>query len=372
MSASAATSSTKQPKLIPIGTHSLWICISGPVTESGSDNGFDHDPSRSPIVVIIPGGGDVASSYVVLERLLRPFTRVLLYDRSGLGKSEKCPGPGPRPTPAKTDHIDVGAEYDERSTHSAELLNSTSPSESSSGAVRAAAELHSLLRALGLTGTDTSSNSSSPLILLAHSYGGIIAREFLHLYPETVSGMVLVDCSTERASEFFSVPDANIAALLGDLNFARVTGLRSSTVLSDDQWRVRAKEIYASGETGAAEAGGFAEVCECLMWKRQVETQPLGDRPLLVLRANTAGDYERIYAAGIEAGNGSKEQRKAFRELLDRWDSVDEMLQREQLRLSSNTRYVHLPDCGHHVHLIRPDAIVEAVRWVRERVLSRS
>ncbi|KAL4963676.1 uncharacterized protein BDV14DRAFT_176161 [Aspergillus stella-maris] len=182
--------------------------------------------------------------------------------------------------------------------------------------------------------------------------------------------MVLVDCSTERASEFFSLPDPNIAGVLGNLNFARVTGLRSSTVLSDEEWRVRAKEIYASSETGAAEARSFRDVCEWLKWKRQVEMKFLGDKPLFVIRANTAGDYEKIYKAGIEAGNGSAEQRKAFRELLDQWDRVDEMFQKEQLRLSSNTRYVHLPDCGHNVHLIRPDAIVECVRWVWERVLS--
>ncbi|KAL4793735.1 Alpha/Beta hydrolase protein [Aspergillus venezuelensis] len=381
-SASAATSSTMQPALIPIGTHSLWACLSGPGSDNGHisvyhsrsqpcsagpDAGLNHDLSRTPIVVIIPGAGDVASSYVVLERLLRPFTRVLLYDRSGLGKSEKRPAPDPRPVPDNTDHIAVGADEDEGSTPPAELLNSTSPSGAISGAVQAAAELHSLLQALGLTDT----RSRSPLIFFAHSYGGIVAREFLHLYPEYVSGMVLADCSTERANEFFSVPDPNIAAVLGNLNFTRVTGLRSSTVLSDEEWRVRAKEIYASGETSAAEAGSFRDVCECLMTKGQVETMPLGERPLFVLRANTASDYEKIYQAGIEAGNGSNEQRKAFRALLARWDEIAEMLQMEQLRLSSNTRYVHLPDCGHNVHLIRPDAIVEAVRWVRGRVLSR-
>ncbi|KAL4939173.1 Alpha/Beta hydrolase protein [Aspergillus oleicola] len=384
LSASAASNSTMQPALVPIGTHSLWASISGPIAGSGSDNGpssashsqpsqpcpvepdrgLNPDPSPSPIVVIIPGAGDVASAFVVLERLLRPFTRVLLYDRSGLGKSERRPGSRPAPGSAV---VRADENENDGSTAASVLLNSASPSGPISGALQAATELGSLLRALGLTHT-----SLSPLILLAHSYGGIVAREFLHIYPDMVVGMVLVDCATERGSEFFSVPDPNIAAVLGNLNFARVTGLRGSTVLSDEEWRDRAREIHASSETVAAEASSFREVCENLKSKRQVENQPLGHKPLVVLRANTASDYEGIYQAGLEAGNGSEAERQKFRELLDRWDGVDEMLQREQLGLSSVTRYITLENCGHNVHLIRPDAVVEAVRWVRERVLDRA
>ncbi|KAL3469339.1 Alpha/Beta hydrolase protein [Aspergillus californicus] len=300
--------------MISIGTHSLSTSVTGP----------DHP---SP-VVIIAGAGDVASSYVALERLLRPWTTTVLYDRSGLGRSEKRPA-----------HSD------------------TEPQRP--GAVTAAEELHALL---------TASRIQRPVLLVGHSYGGVVAREFLHLFPDEVGGMVLCDAATERASEFFRVPDENVAAVLGGLNYARVTGLRGDTVLSAEEWRVRAKEIFAGGEAAEAEAASFREVCETLRVKEQYRRGALGEKPLSVIRANSPRDYERIYEAGVEAGNGSEGQRRAFRELLDRWEGIDRELQEEQLLLSSTTHFVRLQDCGHNVHLVRPDVIAEEIRWVRDRM----
>ncbi|KAL4899863.1 hypothetical protein BDW74DRAFT_188885 [Aspergillus multicolor] len=317
--------------MISIGTHSLSYTLTGPTPTP-------CNPS-SPLVVIIPGAGDVASSYVALERLLRPFTRTLLYDRSGLGRSERAPAaPAATPDP-----------------------HHKSDSERQGQAVTAAKDLKTLLQTLQTT-------KSASLILLAHSYGALIAREFLHHYPERVVGMVLVDASTERGSEFFKVPDENIVAVMGDLSYARATGLRANTVLTDEEWRTRAKEIIASREGAAIETGSFYEVCETLKLKKQLERQVLGDKPLTVIRANTASDYRAIYEMGVEAGNGSTEQRGKFRDLLERWDKIDKELQEEQLGLSMNTRFVRLQGCGHNVHLVRPDVIARGVRWVWERV----
>jgi hypothetical protein len=184
--------------------------------------------------------------------------------------------------------------------------------------------------------------------------------------------MVLVDASTERASEYFKVPDENIIAVMGDLSYARATGLRSQTVLSDEEWRVRAKEIIASSRATAAEAASFYEVCETLKRKEQFRRQALGNRPLSVVRANTASDYRAVYERGVAAENGTEEQRAAFRRLLDQWECIDKELQEEQLQLSSNTHFLRLGECGHHVHLVRPDIIAQEVRWVRDRIKAGS
>lgn len=356
------------PTMIAIGTHSLSASISGPVLSSISDPSTS-DPSAAtavvsspvpssipdptaaaaaiPLVVIIPGAGDVASSYVAVERLLRPWTRTLLYDRSGLGRSEKDPDlvnpdPVPPTQPGSNPESNSHPKY------------TTAPARS----VKAARELHLLLQKLGL--------NRNPLILVAHSYGAIVAREFLHLYPDAVAGMVLCDAATERMSDFFTVPDSNISSVFGDLNYARVTGLRGDTVLSDDEWRARARDIFAGSKGAQAEAASFVEVCEKLREKQQLRNRALGDKPLSVIRANSPRDYERIYEKGVQAGNGTGEQRAAFRALLDRWEGIDCELQEEQLGLSSTTRFVRLQDCGHNVHLVRPDVIVEEVRWVRD------
>jgi poly(3-hydroxybutyrate) depolymerase len=98
--------------------------------------------------------------------------------------------------------------------------------------------------------------------------------------------------------------------------------------------------------------------------KKQFEKQAMGNIPLSVIRCNGKSDYQKIYDAGVQAGNGTQEERNAFRDLLTRWDEVDGDLKEEQLRLSSNTHYVYLPDCGHNIQLIRPDVVAEEVKWI--------
>ncbi|MCG8481536.1 MAG: alpha/beta hydrolase, partial [Spirochaetales bacterium] len=52
-----------------------------------------------------------------------------------------------------------------------------------------AESLHTLLNNAGETG---------PYILVGHSYGGIHVRNFAHLFPDDVSGIVLVDSSHDQ------------------------------------------------------------------------------------------------------------------------------------------------------------------------------
>lgn len=296
--------------MVSIGTHKLSISITG-----------SRSSPQDPVVIIIPGASDVASSYPVLERLLQPFTQTLLYDRSGLGQSESGPH---RPT-----------------------------------AIQSAKELHALLAAVDI---------SPPLLLVAHSYGGIIAREYLHLYPQDVSGMVLCDTATERNHEFLRVPDPNIDAVLGDLRYAQVTGLREESKLSRDEWRNRAIDIGRGAEISRSETGGYVEACQALGSKEQIRNRAMGDKPLSVICANSARDYRRIYEAGVEAGNGTEEQREAFWKLLENWDEISKELQEEQLGLSSNSRLICLEDCGHHVHLVRPDVLAHEIQWVKGQI----
>ncbi|KAF7114662.1 hypothetical protein CNMCM5793_009613 [Aspergillus hiratsukae] len=302
--------------MISIGTHRLYLSISGPPRRNPPD----------PIVVFIAGAGDVASSYCAVQRLVASFSPLVLYDRSGLGRSESNPN-APNPT-----------------------------------AMPAATELHTLLNTADIP---------PPLILAAHSYGAIIAREYLHLYSSDVAGMVLMDASTERNIELFQNPDLDLNAMVGNLKFAEVTGLRAAAQLSRDEWRVRARDIARGATTSQAEVMAREDVCNALREKNQFKKQALGDRPLSVIRCNGLMDYWKLYEKAVEAGNGTEAQRAAFRELLQKWDGVDREMQEEQLKLSRCSRMVHLPDCGHNVHLIRPDVVAEEIRWVREQILGQ-
>jgi hypothetical protein len=119
-----------------------------------------------------------------------------------------------------------------------------------------------------------------------------------------------------------------------------------------------------------AEAAAFVEVCETLAEKKQYELQAMAGKPVSIIRCNSARDYWRIYEKGVEVGNGTEEERRAFWELLNTWDEVDKDLKEEQVRLSSKTHSVHLPDCGHNVQLVRPDVVAEEIRWVLENAVN--
>ncbi|KAJ5291675.1 hypothetical protein N7478_000926 [Penicillium angulare] len=306
--------------MIQIGTHCLYASVSGP----------PRTPP-DPLVVILNGAGDVASSYTALSRLVAVSTRILLYDRSGLGRSDPDPNLDPN----------------------------SDPNPEGSPAVTAAKELHSLLCRTHLL---------PPLVLVAHSYGGIVAREYLHLYPSEVAGIVLADSSTERQSDCLQLPAASISAVQGNLKFAQVTGLRAETVLSKDEWRVRAIDISRGAEAAQMEANALVVVCNTLAGKRQLAIQAMGSRPVSVIRCNGVRDYERIYHAGVEVGNGTVEQREEFRALLDRWRAFDADLHEEQLKLSSTSHFVHLPGCGHNIHILRPDVVAEEIGWVLKQL----
>ncbi|KAJ5161610.1 hypothetical protein N7492_007002 [Penicillium capsulatum] len=150
---------------------------------------LDYGPPRTPqdpLIVILAGAGDVASSYTALSPRVCRFARILIYDGSGLGRSESGPQ---RPT-----------------------------------AISATSEVHSLLHVMKLYG---------PLVLVTHSYGAMVAREYLHWHAEQVVGMVLVNGSTERQFDYFQIPDPNVNTVLRDLELSQVSGPRA-------KWRARA------------------------------------------------------------------------------------------------------------------------------------
>jgi pimeloyl-ACP methyl ester carboxylesterase len=105
-------------------------------------------PRGRPTVVLDAGIGSCSPHWAWVQEELAPYTRVVAYDRAGLGWSD----PGPRPRDAR----------------------------------RSAAELRTALERAGIGG---------PYVVAGHSYGGLVVRAFADLCPDDVVGMVLVDAS---------------------------------------------------------------------------------------------------------------------------------------------------------------------------------
>ena len=107
--------------------------------------------SGSPAVVVVTAMADNVLTWIRIQRKLAGEMRICLYDRAGIGWSD----PPPR---GRRTYGDM------------------------------ACELNALLAAARVP---------PPYVLVGHSAGGIIARQFAVRYPGAVSGMVLIDSSHE-------------------------------------------------------------------------------------------------------------------------------------------------------------------------------
>jgi len=109
---------------------------------------INHAGSGSPTVVLEAGLGAMSSGWGWIQPEVAKFTRVVSYDREGLGWSEGGSG-----------------------------------FTSASNAVN---QLNELLQTSSIEG---------PYVLVGHSMGGLLVRVFANKYPEKVAGIVLVDAS---------------------------------------------------------------------------------------------------------------------------------------------------------------------------------
>jgi pimeloyl-ACP methyl ester carboxylesterase len=304
---------TSKSELVSIGTHKLFLSTSGPARTPGT-----------PVVIFFTGGGVPVAAHVRLQAMISGFARVYFYDRSGYDRSESSPIPHPT-------------------------------------AADAAAELSALLRAVKV---------NPPYVLVAHSYGALIAREFLDLYSSSrasVVGMVLAESATELMYEVFpTLGDADYNAVTAGIDFVELTHLREESKLSDEQWKAMMSAIARTEQGSKAEdTRGSGRI---LAAKKQFQNQALDQWPLSVVRCNFPNDWRVMYEAGLKMGNGSEEQQAGAGKFVEKWELFDDDLRACQLRLSGRSRYKQFTDCGHDVPVRRPEYVSAEIKWVLEQL----
>jgi pimeloyl-ACP methyl ester carboxylesterase len=184
----------------------------------------------SPTVILEAGytASGISTYGPVIVPALARRTRVCTYDRAGDGLSDA--------RPAKVRPL--------------------------TGATQAR-ELHTMLTVIGV---------GPPYVLVGHSYGGMITREFAALYPHQVAGMVLIDASSEPEVAVYDRLHAgpwidgtvqpapnqtiNIAATVRQLETAPSLGQMPLIVITagvlQDQWLRTVPELEARAQTRLA------------------------------------------------------------------------------------------------------------------------
>jgi pimeloyl-ACP methyl ester carboxylesterase len=244
-------------ELIDVGGHRLHARIDG---------------SGSPTVVLEAGLGTCALYWHAVHNDVAHFTRVISYDRAGLGWSE----PGPKPRDSFTICGELGA----------------------------------LLHGAGCGG---------PYVLAGHSFGGIHVRTFARRYPDDVAGIVLVDASPEgqrerwparpplvRARQHVATLAERVAPFLARFG---VTRLRRRVSPPDWGLPPQLRSIANSLEARPAALRAALDEERAVNASYAQAAPSLGDMPLIVLsalwRESQGGtDYRDFNAMWIELQSG--------------------------------------------------------------------
>lgn len=152
--------------------------VSGVVAAAGVHQFIDcRGPLRAgqpagPTVVLVSGLGAGSAYWGKVRAALLPTTRLCVYDRPGLGRSPARPA-------ARV--VDAGIH---------------------------AAELAGLL---------TAAHETGPLVIVGHSYGGLLVRAFAIRYPSRVAAVMMLDASYadqwRSGSRYWPEPRARIDML---------------------------------------------------------------------------------------------------------------------------------------------------------------
>ncbi|KAI9696515.1 MAG: hypothetical protein M1820_008143 [Bogoriella megaspora] len=315
------TSSTSSNlTLVNIGTHSLALYTHGPEPRSYSE----------PVILFISGIGCSSLNWTGVTRLLSPTLRSYTYDRSGYRNSEPSP------------HAPTGENI-----------------------------------ALELTHLIKNTPIPNPLIIVGHSWAGVLINEFIAIPGDVqrVAGLVLVDANHETALQVLDPNDASLEAISEGVDHYSAKGIAAEHKLTKEEWEayVRDEATEKHKLQGQAEDDEYVSSFSNLLKKGLANRQPLlGDKPVYVIGGSRKRDWSGVYRAGVEKGNGTEEQRAYVRELIATADEKSAGLMREHLKLSTKGELIFADKSGHFVQLTQPEIVADGVNWVLDELQKSS
>jgi pimeloyl-ACP methyl ester carboxylesterase len=280
----------------------------------------------SPVVVFEAGIAATSLSWRPVQLEISKLTTTASYDRAGLGWSDAASSPR--------------------------------------GIGQVAEELHALLDCAGLAG---------PWILVAHSYGGLVARAYVQRYPAEVAGMVLADPVAAR--EWAEPSESNRKLLRRGIRLswrgallARFGVVRLALSLLSAGAR-RAPKLMARATSGPAVA--FVERILGEIRKLPPEIWPLiqahwSDPKCFEAMAGylEALPESAAAVAGETTARGSLQDLPLVVLSAEDADSIQRAEHEMLAQLSVHRRVETVPASGHWIQLDRPDELIRAIREI--------
>lgn len=299
-------------KLVNLGGHRLHVYRSG---------------KGSPAVVVETGLGDFSFDWILVQARVSQFTRVCTYDRAGYGFSD--PGPKPR-------------------TYAQINL-----------------ELHDALRILGEAG---------PFVLVGHSFGGPLVRNYAAVYPQEVAGLVLAD----TVSEDQRIPMGDKALRVRDLAKGKPIPPPHEVIAAPDVAHLEAKDIRGQApqleppfDRLPAKEGQLHLWASTQPALEDAETSEREWSPEYMLKMHTTpqtgilGPLPLIVLTRAEGGYDSNLDVSP-----DELDKERRETQAQLARLSTRGKLI-LVQSGHNIELEAPDEVASAIRQIVDQVRQR-
>jgi len=291
--APAAPALPKGATLVDVGGYKLDLLCQG--------------KTSGPTVILESGNGETRLTWARVQPKVARFARVCAYDRAGYAWSEASPKP-------RTVSVMVD-------------------------------ELHALLEGAGIEG---------PVVLVGHSLGGVLARQYAARYPAQVSGVVLVDSAHE--AQFQRLPESVRAATvsgLGQLEQAEqmirlgLSAVVAKMVPLEPRLPAAIAELdHTLMVSGPEQVKATRGELEELMKGTTPPVASLGALPMVVISRGMA-------QPGMDTDTSAQTERV--------WAD----LQLELTALSSRGRRVVALKSGHSVQLDQPELVIDAIREVR-------
>jgi pimeloyl-ACP methyl ester carboxylesterase len=246
----------------------------------------------SPTVVLETGAGTSIDAWRNVQAKIPANLRYCAYNRAGLGMSDPAPI-SPRTT---ADH---------------------------------AKDLRAVITKAGIT---------PPYILMAHSLGGLTARQYATQYPQDVAGILLVDSThpDQTAAQRSTLPSQAVGE-------------------SEAVTKVRAQLQDSFLQNVPAEFGGL-NIYESMQQAKAAGS--LGSIPLVVLAESPSG-VARSWPSGLPPD--------VYAKLADVWMG----LQHDLTTLSTNSTYMEAENSGHMIMIDEPEAILRALDVLVQKIKTK-
>lgn len=284
-------------KLVQVGTHRLHLNCQG---------------SGQPLVLLESGLSGWSQDWALVQPQLARHTTVCSYDRAGYAWSDEAPEP-------RT-------------------------------GLQAVEDLRTLLHAAGLQG---------PMVVVGHSWGGMLAQMLAQTHPEEVAGLVLVDAlhhdqTANMDPEIHARYSQNMRLLTGSATWlapfglTRLAAMPASVVLDKlpASEQPAARGLAMQSKNYQALYTEYMGIDPALGVARNLP--PVPAVPTIVLSTNALSEFPPGWDTDY---------------MRQHWMNGQRLLARD-----TGARHVVVPDAGHYLQLERPELVIAAAQEVLQQV----